>query len=413
MEIKLNKITDTELHISNENSINHENENLNNPPTNINNTNNTKPRPTPNGIGLDVIVEVVFEKFSSGIRFIGPLFAFALTLFVLIVTHAFFYIILPYHYNMWGSVVGLILALMASFIVFGLLFNYFLCVLVKPGSLDDIKKSKYYKKNDPLKVSKQIIDLEEVFKNEDNKRFDYSESSVNNDDFDKELEAKIQILETNESSINTERTDLNNNNNFNEVTQVEANMRMCRYCKIPKPVRAHHCSICGCCVLKMDHHCPWVNNCVGQNNHRYFVLFLTYTFFGTFFVTFTAFPIMFNTSLKKTTEFQFVAILAGVGSILMVFFNSWNWFLIVNGNTTIEYWTRKSGVFSSISPIKDFSMPKWRDNLFMVFGTRSLLKAIFIPSIRKLPISGLEWTKLAFPFYTLDYVYIDETINNV
>ncbi|KAK5652903.1 hypothetical protein OQA88_9381 [Cercophora sp. LCS_1] len=52
----------------------------------------------------------------------------------------------------------------------------------------------------------------------------------------------------------------------------EANF--CVPCMIRTPLRSKHCRRCQRCVAKHDHHCPWVYNCIGVNNHRHFFLYL-------------------------------------------------------------------------------------------------------------------------------------------
>ncbi|KAL9256084.1 putative protein S-acyltransferase 14 [Drosera capensis] len=173
-------------------------------------------------------------------------------------------------------------------------------------------------------------------------------------------------------------------------------VRFCRKCNHLKPPRCHHCSVCGRCVLKMDHHCVWVVNCVGALNYKYFLLFLLYTFLETSLVTvsllsqFIAFfsdgEIPGTPSTLATTFLAFVLNLAFALSVLgfLIMHTS----LVAANKTTIEAYEKKTAA-------------KWRydlgkkKNFQQVFGMDRrywFLPAYSNEDLRKMPeLQGLDY----------------------
>jgi len=58
---------------------------------------------------------------------------------------------------------------------------------------------------------------------------------------------------------------------FDEVLYTK---KICATCKIIRPPRSKHCSMCNRCVARYDHHCPWINSDVGAGNLWKFLVFL-------------------------------------------------------------------------------------------------------------------------------------------
>ena len=125
-----------------------------------------------------------------------------------------------------------------------------------------------------------------------------------------------------------------------------------------KPDRTHHCSQCHRCVLKMDHHCDWVGNCIGFYNYKYFLNTLFYASVCTIMIVTTSHRVavvaLYVDSVPiGTALFITIAyVLASVLSLIITLFFFFHLSLTSNQYTTIEYREKRSSsdLFKKKSP---------------------------------------------------------------
>uniref|UniRef100_A0A8B9LBA1 Palmitoyltransferase n=1 Tax=Astyanax mexicanus TaxID=7994 RepID=A0A8B9LBA1_ASTMX len=146
-------------------------------------------------------------------------------------------------------------------------------------------------------------------------------------------------------------------------------IRFCDRCQVIKPDRCHHCSVCETCILKMDHHCPWVNNCVGFSNYKFFLLFLSYSMLYCVFIAATVFQYFLKFWVGELSNghakfhvlfLLFVALMFFVS--LMFLFGYHCWLVAKNRSTLVCSYLTLTFSYHCFS--EAFSAP----NLLQVFG---------------------------------------------
>ncbi|XP_062095613.1 probable protein S-acyltransferase 16 [Humulus lupulus] len=134
-------------------------------------------------------------------------------------------------------------------------------------------------------------------------------------------------------------------NLVHEIKRKGGDLRYCQKCSHYKPPRAHHCRVCQRCVLRMDHHCIWINNCVGHANYKAFFVFVVYAVIACFYSLILLVGSLTNDSQNDEdgsgSSLRTLYVISGLlltplGVALSVLLG-WHIYLVLQNKTTIEY----------------------------------------------------------------------------
>jgi hypothetical protein len=122
--------------------------------------------------------------------------------------------------------------------------------------------------------------------------------------------------------------------------------RFCRVCGVYKPDRTHHSSNVGQCVLEMDHYCPWIRNCVGYRNKKFFFLLISYGAASLIAYVVALAPRFLFACERVRSALDFFIVFSWILALLLgaalTIFSAFHAYLIATAYTTIEFCEKRS-----------------------------------------------------------------------
>ncbi|SCM20495.1 palmitoyltransferase, putative [Plasmodium chabaudi adami] len=182
--------------------------------------------------------------------------------------------------------------------------------------------------------------------------------------------------------------------------QYKTKLNYCIQCDIVQILRSKHCKFCRRCIKTYDHHCPWINNCIGENNRSIFFLYLYFENITIFLTLRNVTKVAYSLIPRSRYIFLFwlvvLIFILAIFLIIIFFLAFYHTYLCIINETTWEN-LRRDILAGSEKNEKE----KYNNTFFFISYTKNIFIYFFYLPIRFFIPTKIKKQLLLFTFHKI------------